>query len=120
MTPDLKQTVMLNPPADLPVDATPMFDGEECIIDAPPCVDEGNICGNLCEIPAALTCQEIADLFQISLTRFRELNPSMTCTGIYPDGTSGELFPGWPCCFFEKRLPSPLTNDAFVTCRCSV
>jgi hypothetical protein len=82
-------TVYINPPANLPVDDIPLFDQDgNCKIDAPPCVDEGNICGNLCELPMTDTCDGLAVLFDMPLSRFLELNPGVNCTATVQSGTT--------------------------------
>ena len=81
--------VKLDPPADLPVNPTPLFDGANCIVPPSVCVDSGNDCGNSCAIPEAMTCDQIATLFGLTLPRFQQLNPTLSCTGVIAAATDG-------------------------------
>eukprot|EP01087_Luapelamoeba_hula_P013218 TRINITY_DN377_c0_g1_i1.p2 TRINITY_DN377_c0_g1~~TRINITY_DN377_c0_g1_i1.p2 ORF type:complete len:229 (-),score=24.64 TRINITY_DN377_c0_g1_i1:70-756(-) len=82
--------VEIDPPASYPVNQTPLFDGSslKCIVYAPPCHDQGNECGNSCEIPESATCNALERMFDLSATRFRQLNPHLNCNGKVPEGTS--------------------------------
>lgn len=79
------ETVTLDPPLDLPVDTTPLYDPatDKCIVSTQPCTDKGDTCGNLCTGPTG-SCAELAKLFGLSLSRFEELNPNIGC----PEGVS--------------------------------
>jgi len=86
-------SVMLNPAPGLPVDLTPFFDTSRaqydgCIVKADPCTDVGNKCGNSCEIPKPMTCPQLANLFVLTLDRFKALNPKLDCGGTIPAGKS--------------------------------
>jgi len=90
LTGDNPEDVLMNPPSGLPISTVPLFDGknETCIIDAPPCEDQGNECGNSCEIPNDATCDQLAKLFYLNLTRFKKLNPKVDCSKNIKEGTS--------------------------------
>jgi hypothetical protein len=85
-----KTTVDINPPNNYTVDVTPLFNNvtDQCIIPAPPCHDQGNVCGNSCEIPAAATCEALETMLYLTPTRFIELNPTLDCAKTVPSGTS--------------------------------
>jgi hypothetical protein len=82
--------VQINPPSNLTVDTTPLFDSSTntCSVPTTACVDVGTTCGNRCEIPSAMTCPALATLFDLSLPRFQALNPSLGCSGSVASGTS--------------------------------
>ena len=77
-----KTEVILDPPAGLPVNATPLFNNAtlQCIEPATPCHDVGNTCGNECQIPAAATCPALAAELLLPLPRFLQLNPKLDAT----------------------------------------
>jgi hypothetical protein len=85
----MKDQIIVNPAATLPVIAQPLFTYETgCIEHAEPCVDKGTACGNSCEIPDAATCPELAKDFFLNLTRFEQLNSKLDCSGTVPKGKS--------------------------------
>ncbi|EGC37978.1 hypothetical protein DICPUDRAFT_29357 [Dictyostelium purpureum] len=72
---------IINPVSTYAVITTPFFQNGTCITPiTDPCVDEGNECGNTCQLPSAMSCQAAANLFGITLARFKALNPSLGCT----------------------------------------
>lgn len=76
-------TMIVNPPPNLPVNPTPLFDVNtntciEKITD--PCVDDGNECGNSCDLPYPTTCPYLSQLFNLTQARFQALNPSLNCS----------------------------------------
>lgn len=80
--------VLVDAPPNLPVNTAPLFANNKCIVPAPPCHDQGNQCGNSCQIPKAATCTQLASLFALNMTRFVQLNPRLPCTRTVPAGTS--------------------------------
>uniref|UniRef100_A0A6B2LHT8 Chitin-binding type-4 domain-containing protein n=1 Tax=Arcella intermedia TaxID=1963864 RepID=A0A6B2LHT8_9EUKA len=80
--------VWVKAPSGLPVDATPLYANGKCIVDAPPCTDKGNECGNSCEIPKSNSCSALAKEFLLSVFRFEQLNPNLDCSKVVPAGTS--------------------------------
>ena len=82
--------VTVDAPDGYPVDPTPLFDGatDKCIKDVPSCHDDGTKCGNHCKIPKAASCDDLATLFALSDSRFKALNPGLSCSGEVPKGTS--------------------------------
>ncbi|KAN0049999.1 hypothetical protein ACTA71_003097 [Dictyostelium dimigraforme] len=44
------------------------------------CKDKGNKCGNTCQLPNSMSCENAAQLFYISTERFKELNPKIDCS----------------------------------------
>mmetsp|Transcript_28659 Transcript_28659/g.33849 ORF Transcript_28659/g.33849 Transcript_28659/m.33849 type:complete len:236 (+) Transcript_28659:70-777(+) len=77
---------VINPGHSHDVDITPFFScsGGNCTcieeIDDP-CVDSGTKCGNECELPQSMSCQDAADMFLLSLSRFEELNDGLCSSG---------------------------------------
>ena len=90
--PDDLQDVVVNASKGHPVDTTPFFTYESgCIVEAPPCYDQGNTCGNLCELYDSLggkTCKNLAHTLLLNYTRFKQLNPKLDCSQPVPDGTT--------------------------------
>jgi hypothetical protein len=80
-------TIWIDAPQGLEVDSTPLFDGK-CIVSAPACHDVGSQCGNKCKIPKSETCDELAQMFGLSNSRFHELNKNLDCSGKVPQHTS--------------------------------
>jgi hypothetical protein len=82
--------ITLDPKNDYYVNPTPLYNGstQKCIVNAPPCTDKGNECGNSCEIPKTATCQQLATEFGLSLARFQALNPKLNCADPVKEGTS--------------------------------
>jgi len=85
-----KDEITLDPKDDYYVDTTPLYNGatNKCIVNAPPCTDKGNECGNDCEIPNSATCAELAKMLLLTLERFQQLNPKLDCNKTVPAGTS--------------------------------
>ena len=89
-----KAAILIDAPAGLPVNLTPLFNNAtlQCIEPAAPCQDVGKTCGNECEIPQAATCPELATELLLPLPRFLELNADLkaTCSagGTVKKGTS--------------------------------
>jgi len=86
-------TVILNPGPNEVVDTTAFFDptrttNSGCIVAVDPCTDSGNDCGNECETPNTASCQQLADLFALTLTRFEQLNSNIDCNNDVAAGTS--------------------------------
>jgi len=86
-------SVILNPSSTEAVDTTAFFDPSRsansgCIEPVESCTDDGNSCGNECEIPNSATCQQLANLFALTLTRFEQLNPKLNCGKEVAAGTS--------------------------------
>jgi len=86
-------SVILNPSSTEAVDTTAFFDPSRsansgCIEAVESCTDDGNSCGNECEIPNSATCQQLANLFALTLTRFEQLNPKLNCKNKVAAGTS--------------------------------
>lgn len=73
--------VLINPASNLQVNTKALFDSSNGCIEqvSQHCKDHGNKCGNLCQVPSKDTCEELAKLFALSLARFKELNPHMSC-----------------------------------------
>jgi len=73
-----------------PVNPMPLFDGttSTCIVPVETCVDNGNVCGNECQIPYNNTCSGLATMFGLSLARFEALNPTIPCNATLPINTS--------------------------------
>eukprot|EP01004_Peranema_trichophorum_P008464 NODE_7220_length_799_cov_25.995562_g6612_i0.p1 GENE.NODE_7220_length_799_cov_25.995562_g6612_i0~~NODE_7220_length_799_cov_25.995562_g6612_i0.p1 ORF type:complete len:227 (-),score=22.13 NODE_7220_length_799_cov_25.995562_g6612_i0:118-774(-) len=82
-----KTAIIIDPAPNLSVNKNPLF-GIKCIIPAEACVDEGNECGNSCEIPKSATCAELSRTFWLSESRFKALNPGLNCGKAVPSGTS--------------------------------
>eukprot|EP01132_Coremiostelium_polycephalum_P003741 gene3741-4660_t len=81
--------IIINPDKNKPVDTTPFFsDDGKCMVKTQKCVDKGNECGNRCELPDTESCQSAADLFLLTLTRFKQLNPKINCNKNIASGTS--------------------------------
>ena len=83
--------VWVDPPHDLPVDTTLMFDANRtandgCILPVQSCTDKGDTCGNDCQIPSQATCHHLATLFALSYDRFTQLNKNLDCTKDVPKG----------------------------------
>jgi len=68
--------------------ATQFFSNGKCAIPVDHCVDQGNTCGNECEIPSAMTCQAAANMFLLTLARFQQLNPKIDCSKTIASGTT--------------------------------
>ena len=98
-----KATVLVDAPAGLPVNATPLFNASslQCIEPATPCTDKGNACGNSCEIPQSATCAALAVELLLPYPRFLQLNPQLgaqcaagsevlTGTSVCMGGTCGD------------------------------
>ena len=90
-----KAEVTLDPPQGLDVDTTPMFDPARtdhhgCIEEAAECHDQGHECGNLCEIwwAESQSCTQLADMFQLSMSRFEALNDELDCDKAVKQGTT--------------------------------
>jgi hypothetical protein len=83
-------TVEVNPSDHHPVNTDPLFDADKntCSIDAPPCTDHGDTCGNLCQIPETSTCPELEQLLSLTKDRFTQLNPNLDCSGEVKKGTT--------------------------------
>lgn len=77
-------TVEINAAPGHPVDPTVLFDGASntCAVPSSPCVDTTSTCGNLCEIPEAATCQELAQIFGLTYSRFLQLNSGLACSAL--------------------------------------
>ena len=86
------------------VDLTPLFDTptNTCSIPSTPCQDDGNVCGNKCQLPNSYTCAELENLKMLYLTpkRFLELNPDLDCSNVVTantpvcmGGTCGDVVP---------------------------
>jgi len=90
LTGDNAEQIIVNPANNLPVDLTSLFNGttDKCIVKADPCHDNGNECGNECEIPNTATCKALATLFYLNYTRFIALNPKLDCSKSVKEGTS--------------------------------
>ena len=86
------QPVIVNATRGHKVNTTPFFTYQRgCIVDAPPCHDQGDVCGNLCELWGDLdgdSCSELARKFFLNYTRFKQLNPHLDCTKPVRDGTT--------------------------------
>eukprot|EP01120_Amphizonella_sp_Union-15-10_P000338 TRINITY_DN10349_c0_g1_i2.p1 TRINITY_DN10349_c0_g1~~TRINITY_DN10349_c0_g1_i2.p1 ORF type:complete len:227 (+),score=23.04 TRINITY_DN10349_c0_g1_i2:52-732(+) len=84
------ETIIVDPNSTLPVDTTPLFNGatEKCIVYAPPCHDQGNECGNECQIPQTASCADLAKQYYLTLQRFEQLNPQLNCNRNVPSGTT--------------------------------
>lgn len=80
--------IIVNATSGLPVDATPVFSNNTCIVPAPPCEDVGDTCGNDCQIPQAATCSQLEAMLYLNATRFAELNPGLNCSQVVPSGTT--------------------------------
>lgn len=74
-----KTTVLVDAPAGLPVNATPLFNNLtlQCIEPATPCTDKGNTCGNECQIPESATCPTLAAQLLLPYARFLQLNAAI-------------------------------------------
>ncbi|GAM27410.1 hypothetical protein SAMD00019534_105860 [Acytostelium subglobosum LB1] len=81
-------SIILNPFSNYTVDTTPFFANGACIKPVTKCVDDGNECGNLCEIPNAASCTQLAQMFLLTNTRFAQLNPDLNCGRTIPADTS--------------------------------
>lgn len=82
--------VTVDPSHGLVVDTTPIFDANRtafsgCIAPVQPCTNEGDKCGNLCQIPNRATCHQLATLFALSFERFKELNKHLDCSKEVPE-----------------------------------
>jgi len=84
-----KDSWLVDAPAGLPVDLTPLYDAatNKCIVPSSPCHDVGNECGNSCEIPDRATCAQLEVMFSLTDTRFKQLNPNLDCSKPVPAGT---------------------------------
>jgi len=73
-------SITVNAVAGKPVDTTPLW-GTSCSVKVTdPCVDDGNVCGNKCQVPAATNCASAATMFGVTLARFQQLNPKISCS----------------------------------------
>lgn len=80
--------IVVNASSALPVDPTPVFANNTCIVPAPPCEDVGSTCGNDCQIPAAATCAQLKDMLYLNASRFMQLNPGLNCSAVVPAGAT--------------------------------
>jgi len=83
-----KDVIVIDASSGYSVITTPLYSNGRCIVDAPPCTDKGNECGNNCEIPKSSTCADLAKEFLLTLKRFEDLNPKLDCSKTVPSGTS--------------------------------
>jgi len=81
-------TITLNAVSGHTYNSTQFFENGKCAIPVDHCVDQGNQCGNECEIPSSMSCQAAANMFLLTLTRFQQLNPKIDCSKNIPSGTS--------------------------------
>ena len=95
-------TVEVDAPNGHVVDVTPLFDTptNTCIIPSTPCQDDGNVCGNKCELPDPYTCAELEKMLYLTPKRFLELNPDLDCSNVVTantpvcmGGTCGDVVP---------------------------
>jgi len=87
-----KTTVIIEPDSDYFVDTTPIFDikrtkNNGCIDPADPCTDTSDQCGNWCSIPESGTCESLAKMLYLNMTRFRQLNKKLDCSKTIKAGT---------------------------------
>jgi len=81
-------TIIVNATSGKTVNSTALFANGRCIVNTTHCVDQGNICGNTCQVPSTMTCQAAANLFLLTLTRFQQLNPKINCSNSITRGTT--------------------------------
>jgi len=93
--------VQIDPPSNYLVSSKELFNStnDECFdSNADPCTCSGtecNQCGNLCQIPNAATCPELAQLFALTYARFIQLNSNLDCSQTIPENTT--VCMGGPC-----------------------
>jgi hypothetical protein len=69
--------IIIHPPITLPVNPHPLFANNTCLQQpTPKCHDKGTKCGNRCTGPGG-SCQQLADLFGLTLAKFQALNPTV-------------------------------------------
>ena len=88
-----KATVTIDAPGNYYVNSKPLYDPNRsenngCIEPVTPCTDNGNQCGNECEIPYTASCEQLANLFALTLERFKELNSNLNCDKDISKGTT--------------------------------
>jgi len=68
--------------------STQFFSDGNCAVPVDPCVDKGNDCGNECQIPSSMSCEDAANLLFLPFQRFQQLNPDLDCSSDIPSDTS--------------------------------
>ncbi|KAK5575321.1 hypothetical protein RB653_010579 [Dictyostelium firmibasis] len=81
---------IIDPLSTYTVDTTAFFNGTTgaCLKTPDNCVDQGNVCGNTCQLPSSMSCTSAASMFLLSETRFKALNPTLDCTSNIAKGKS--------------------------------
>jgi len=80
-------TITLNPADNHAVDTTPLFSCNSqgtctCIETVTsPCVNDYNVCGNSCQLPSSMSCQNAANMFLLTLSQFEQLNKGLCSSG---------------------------------------
>jgi len=81
-----KGTIIVYAASGKTVDTTPLW-GTKCSVTVTdPCKDDGNECGNQCELPKSMSCASAAQLFGVTETRFKQLNPKINCNSNISSG----------------------------------